>query len=81
MTLEEAIELNNKLLKTGNYDVDPKYTKAIALGIEALKAVKNCQDTDDIDVPNFLPGQTEEYCKVCGIVHTDTECPEKKNIP
>jgi len=40
MTLEEAIKLNNELLRTGNYDVEPKFTKALKLDIQALKFVR-----------------------------------------
>lgn len=58
MTLEEAIKLNNELLRTGNYDVDPKFTKAIKLGIEALKFRQRWEARRAQTKFPLLPGET-----------------------
>lgn len=60
MTSEEAIKLNQELLRTGHYDVDPKFTKAIKLGIEALKFFKDLRDRGALPPGTRLPGETEE---------------------
>ena len=60
MQIEEAISLNRKLLRAGNYDVDPKFTKAIKLGIQALKRIKERRDQGKGYEPRLLPGETED---------------------
>ena len=60
MILEEAIRLNGELLRTGNYDVDAKFTKAIQLGIEALKLTKRLRKEQGNEYLLLLPGETEK---------------------
>lgn len=59
MTPEEAIRLNGDLLRTGNYDVDPKFTKALRLGIESLKFFKDLKDRGALPSDVKLSGETE----------------------
>jgi len=60
MTVEKAIKINRELVKTGNYDVDPKFTKAIKLGIEALKREQWRRARYANDPIQLLSGETKE---------------------
>jgi hypothetical protein len=60
MTIDEAI----KELKTNPgievFVVDPLAAKAIQLGIEALKRIKEYRNRADVRRSFLLPGETEE---------------------
>lgn len=60
MTLKESIKLHRELLKTGNYDIDPKFTKALKLGIEALKFRQRLEEQENKKYLPLLLGETEE---------------------
>ncbi len=60
MTTDEAIELNNKVLKVFDYKLEEVEKDAIQLGIEALKRIEATRLVRKRDPVVLLPGETKD---------------------
>lgn len=60
MTLEEAIEMLNPLLRIHRARLNINERNAIKLGIEALKAIDYYRLYGDLRAFGVLPGETKE---------------------
>jgi len=77
MTLEEAIEIKETELGGSVEHSDEELREADMLSIEALNLVISFRNTH---IAGYIPpllGETEDYCKFCGIAHTGLECPDR----
>lgn len=77
MTLTKAIEILTESINLPEELLDQELDDAIKLLIEAGKRVNLVREQGDLVGPGLLPGETKEYCKFCGIAHTDIECPDR----
>ena len=60
MTIDEAIQILDDLIKSGEYEGDPYDSVAVKLGIEALKQIKKERFIAHPYCLNPLPGETED---------------------
>jgi hypothetical protein len=60
MTLDEAINILESIKQTGEYEGDPYDSKAVELGIEALKLIRQHPTIRFFLEGKLLPGETEE---------------------
>jgi len=60
MKIEKAIEFLDAILESGEYLGEPDDSKALKLGIEALKGIKKVRRTLEPYVTALLPGETEK---------------------
>lgn len=60
MTLDQAIERTQKIIKTGRLGFTPTAYQALLLGIEALKLIKEMREFYYWGPPALLPGEAEE---------------------
>lgn len=60
MKIDKAIELLEAIIKSGEYLGDPDDSRAVKLGLEALRRVKDCRQVACDFAPKLLPGETED---------------------
>lgn len=60
MTIDEAIKEQTEMLDIVYNAKSPKRSRALKLGIEALKRIKWYRDLNPAWVIELLPGETEE---------------------
>ncbi len=60
MKIDKAIELLEAIIKSGEYLGDPDDSRAVKLGIEALKEIKAARTYSVGLIPEKLPGETKE---------------------
>ncbi len=60
MTIDEAIELISAHINRNDFYQHLPETRAMLVGIEALKEVKASREEDYIGDTGLLPGETEE---------------------
>ncbi|MBA7658575.1 hypothetical protein ES703_66534 [subsurface metagenome] len=77
MNPKNAIEILTEDIHHPTAKFTPELVEAEKLGIEALKRFIAMRE--DPYCRGFWPllGETEEFCKFCGIAHTGIECPDR----
>ena len=60
MTIPEAIEILEKQIRLTSPNLEPDLIKAIKLGIEALKKLKELRTVKVVIFDRPLPGETEK---------------------